>query len=92
MAPSFGTAEALRQCVPMGLLKVVEAGECSFLSYFSFKNSTDLVCSAEVIKAKFYFMISCVVKTIIFFTFSPLLQSLLLSSPLLLSPLSLSSL
>lgn len=26
MAPSFGTAEALRQCVPMGLLKVVEAG------------------------------------------------------------------
>lgn len=69
-----------------------KSGECSFLSYFSFKNSTDLVRNAEVIKAKFYFMISCVVKTIIFFTFSPLLQSLLLSSPLLLSPLSLSSL
>lgn len=28
-----------------------EPDECSFLNYFPFKNSTDLVCNAEVIKS-----------------------------------------
>lgn len=65
--------------------KTEKSDECSFLNYFSFKSPTDLVRNAEVIKTKFYFMISCVDKTIIFFPFSPLLQSLPLSSPLLLS-------